>query len=183
MISYLRSDSIDPQVMVEAASSQSNASKSTGPGTATLGIFDPAIKIADRRREAAALLLAASLYITDETLQGRPPQNVEVIVSGLIEHKLMPPEVSMSARSGVLTSPHSCLYLRYRPTSHPGTFGVETVSGGRERSDGPALLIRLSGDEQDKAVDFHQATQTEYVTIPQPFAPASALIAAGWTDD
>jgi len=178
MISYLRSDSIDPQVVVEAANSRT---LSTESGIARPLSFDSAaIRTADRRREVAALVLAASLYITNETLQGRPPVNVDSIIRGLTEQNLMPPGLTVLHASEVLCSDHSTLHLRYRYASQLSPFGIEIVSLGRERIDDPIILLRLPADDGGPLEQFYHSADKANVAIPAPFAKSADLIASGW---
>jgi hypothetical protein len=66
--------------------------------------------------------------------------------------------------------------MRYQPEP----LEIEIVSIGKERLDGPALILRLpqSGDPQ-----LFIATRLDTITIPKPFASEAEIIVSGFTPE
>ncbi|PYS94457.1 MAG: hypothetical protein DMF64_00705, partial [Acidobacteria bacterium] len=65
-------------------------------------------------------------------------------------------------------------------------FGVEVISLGRERADGPGLLLRVPDENvtsQAGRQRYFYSFRLENITVPEAFANASAVEAAGWQID
>jgi hypothetical protein len=79
-----------------------------------------------------------------------------------------------------LSSDHATLFLRYRPQP----VGVEVVSIGRDREDGPAMMVRVPGDgeQADRGVLFI-ASKLANSDPPPPFASVRACVDAGWIEE
>ena len=73
--------------------------------------------------------------------------------------------------------------MRYRPEP----LCIEVVSIGRERTDGPVLLLRvpsmIAGKDETRDVVLYMATRLDEITIPQPFASEAQIIALGFAPE
>ena len=65
--------------------------------------------------------------------------------------------------------------------SSPNSLTVEVVSVPNERSDGPAILIRIP-DQENTTVGprYFESMQLDGIVYPSPFAPIPEIIASGW---
>ena len=137
----------------------------------------------ERIREATALALAASLFVATESLAHRIPATEKVLLSGVQTAGLLPPGMQLVDNSGLVSSVRGALQLRYR--SEP--LCIEVVSIGKERTDGPMLLLRVpslnSGKDETKDVLLYMATRLDEITIPQPFASEAQIIALGFAPE
>jgi hypothetical protein len=63
----------------------------------------------------------------------------------------------------------------------PALRAGHVATGGRERRDGPAMMVRVPDDREgeDGALVF-MSQQLDGVVIPQAFAPAAEVFALGW---
>lgn len=130
---------------------------------------------ADRLREAAALAAAASLIAVNEresaTAKGWN------LLGRVAAHNLLPPVAAFTGRSNMLATPHGSLILHFRPTP----LGVEVLSLGKDKTAGPALIIRVMGDMPGAGgLKVWMATTLDRVQLPRPFADEPEVIAAGW---
>src|SRR5437667_7659283 len=114
----------------------------------------------ERIREATALATATSLFAANESLAGRTPGNVTVLISGIREGGLMPPGMQ-SLDQGEVDSAHGKLFVRYRPDP----LGVEIISLGRQREDGPVLLVRVPDDGSEDGAQLFLATRLDEVMV------------------
>lgn len=130
----------------------------------------------ERIRETTALGLATSLFATNESLSKRIPPTADALLAGLNMAHLLPPGIHVTDRSGFVSSARSDLYMRYQPEP----LEIEIVSIGKERNDGPALILRLtqSGDPQ-----LFIATRLDEIAIPKPFASEAEIIVSGFTPE
>jgi hypothetical protein len=82
--------------------------------------------------------------------------------------------------SGGVSSSRGQLFVRYRPEP----LGIEVVSVGKERIDGPALLVRVpdEGTSEDGA-RLYLATRLDEITVPAPFAHEAEVIALGFAPE
>jgi hypothetical protein len=133
-----------------------------------------------RLREASAMVVAATLSgIGRITERSSPVRTVEELQEEIVRRGLLPPGVELSRERSLLVSEHSTIHLRFRPTP----FGVEVVSLGRERADGPGLLIRVpdeNGASRIARQRYFYSFRLENISVPEAFANASAIEAAGW---
>ena len=135
---------------------------------------------ADRIGEAEALALAASLYAATEQIKGRTPKTANDLIAGVASQNLLPPGLSPTRVEGALSSSGGTLYLRYRPRP----LAVEVVAIARELRDGPAILVRIPDENaRDGGASLFLATRLSDVSVPQAFAPAAVVIAAGWSPE
>jgi hypothetical protein len=134
----------------------------------------------ERIREATALATASSLFAAKESLERRIPESVTALLAGVSDTGLLPPGMQVAESSGVVVTAQGQLFLRYRPEP----LGVEVVSVGKERMDGPALLVRVPDDgmSEDGARLF-LATRLDEITVPAPFAHEAEVIALGFAPE
>ena len=95
---------------------------------------------------------------------------------------MLPPGVELVRERNLLVSEHSTIHVRLRPDP----FGVEVVSLGRERRDGPGLLLRVpdeGADSPQRRQRYFYSFRLEDISVPEAFAGASAVQAAGWQVD
>jgi hypothetical protein len=133
---------------------------------------------ADRLREAAALATAASLIAVNE--RGSIDAKGGNLLGRVAARNLLPPGAALTEQSNALATPHGSLILYFRPMSM-GSLGVEVLSFGKDKTAGPALIIRVAGDIVGRGgLKVWMATTLDHVHLPQPFAPESEVITAGW---
>jgi hypothetical protein len=134
----------------------------------------------ERVREATALALAASLFSATELLAHRIPASDHSLLSGVQKAGLLPPGIQLTDEPGLVSSVRGALRVRYR--SEP--LCIEVVSIGKERRDGPVLLLRvpsmIPGKDEISDVVLYMATRLDEITIPQPFASEAQIIALGF---
>jgi hypothetical protein len=137
----------------------------------------------ERIREVTALGLAVSLFSATESLAHRIPVNVNSLLSGVQRVGLLPPGMELVDNSGLVSSARGALQVRYR--SEP--LCIEVVSVGRERTDGPVLLLRvpsmIAGKDETGDVVLYMATRLDEITIPQPFASDAQIITLGFAPE
>jgi hypothetical protein len=134
----------------------------------------------ERIREATALATASSVFAAAESLNKRTPESVTALLSGVNAAGLLPPGTQLLDSSGGVSSLHGQLFVRYRPEP----LGIEVVSIGKERMDGPALLVRVPDDgmSQDGA-RLYLATRLDEIRVPAPFAHEAEVIALGFAPE
>ena len=135
----------------------------------------------ERIREATALALAATLIAAKESLGRRTPASTNILLAGVNAAGLLPPGMRLDESTGLVRSVRGELQLRYR--SEP--LEIEVLSVGKERLDGPMLLIRLpQSSSQSKAIaDVAQlfiATRLDEIPLPRPFITEAELITLGF---
>jgi hypothetical protein len=134
----------------------------------------------ERIREAAALATAASLFAANESLEKRTPASVTALLSGVNAAGLLPPGLQLLDSSGVVSSARGQLFVRYRPEP----LGIEVVSIGKERIDGPALVVRVPDDGMSEdGARLYLATRLDEITVPAPFAQEAEVIALGFVPE
>lgn len=137
----------------------------------------------ERIREATALALAASLFVATESLAHRIPVSDLALLSGVEKAGLLPPGIRLIDNSVLITSERGTLRVRYRPEP----LCIEVVSIGSERTDGPALLLRvpsmIAGRDEAGDVVLYMATRLDEITIPGPFASEAQIIALGFAPE
>lgn len=135
----------------------------------------------ERIREAAALATASGLFAARESLDKRtPPASVTALLTGVYNAGLLPPGMQLVDSSGGVSSLRGQLFVRYRPEP----LGIEVVSVGKDRIDGPALLVRVpdEGTSEDGA-RLYLATRLDEITVPAPFAHEAEVIALGFAPE
>ena len=136
----------------------------------------PAYREAYRVQETSGLVLGLSLVAVEHRLtSGAPVRDVGALVEAARARGILPPRTEI-AGAGALASPHSVLYVRYRP--HP--VGVEVVSIPKTSIafDGPPLLARVTAETG--AEFFTLLREATPVEVPLPFQSAALLEATRW---
>ena len=136
-----------------------------------------------RIREATALATAVSLFAANEILNRRIPASVTAVFVGANNAGLIPPGLQLVAADGTVISDRGKLLVRYR--TEP--LGIEVLSLGRDAIDGPALLVRLQGDQfsgtEKKNATLYIATTLDQTTLPSPFASEAEIFALGFLSE
>jgi hypothetical protein len=135
-------------------------------------------RTAERIREATGLLMGLTVLAVTEQMSDRIPTKVEALLNLMAERDLLSPGVNQTLIKGALTSDRATIYVRYRSVP----FGVEVVSVGREKIDGPAVIARLvTGGADDSGAALFVAKKIEGVTAPRPFASLTEIAALNWS--
>jgi len=134
----------------------------------------------ERIRQATALATATSLFAANESLNRRTPSTVTDLLAGISSAGLIPPGMQLLDAKGEISSTHGSLFVHYKPEP----LGIEILSIGKVRLDGPAILVRLpdasfSNGDSD-AVGLYLATRLDDVQLPVPFASDAEVIALGF---
>jgi hypothetical protein len=135
-------------------------------------------RMAVRVRDAAGLLMGLAMLAVSEQLNNRNHVNVDSLLGLMATRNLIPPGISQSTANGTLASDRATIYVRYR--SQP--LGIEVVSIGKERIDGPAIIARLAagGDDSTGALLFI-ARKNQDVALPAAFASIAQVAALNWS--
>ena len=135
-------------------------------------------RTAERLRDVTAVAISASTYVVEGAMSGRTPHDAGEIVAGIAKRQLIPLEW-LTTQSGVLQTSHGTLHLRYSPND----LSVEVVSAPSDRSDGPAMLIRIPDNENTTVGSrYFESMQLDGITYPAAFAPIPEIIRAGWRE-
>lgn len=181
----------NPRIAFEARAEGQGRRTSRGDAASSqTPIFDGEVYRTEARlREATAVAVAASLASISRSMERRPVASVDDLLAEMARKNLLPPGVEFVAERKLLASERSVIHVRFRPQP----FGVEVVALGRERRDGPALLVRVPDDNIEREAQNDQRSQNraryfyslrlENITVPEPFAIASRVEAAGWQED
>lgn len=173
------SDRFNPHIAFQAgrAGKPPTAPAKSGPNSAA--VFEGEVSRTEvRLREAGAVALAAALTGVALSAEGRPARDVAALLASLQQRGLLPPGVVLAGDGKQLAGVYGTLHLRLRPAP----FAVEVLALGRERRDGPALLLRVP-DEPGQAnapARYFSAFTLSHVRIPEPFASPPAILACGW---
>lgn len=133
---------------------------------------------AARIREASGLLMGLAVLALSGQMNNRPPTRVEALIESMARRDFLPPGVSQTSAKGALVSDRATIYVRYRPLP----FGVEVVSIGRKKLDGPAVIVRLvTGNDDDSGAALFVAKRVESIPMPRPFTPMAEIAALGWS--
>lgn len=172
---------VEPRVMIERGASESEAAQAAT--RLRLQIVQRAMTgevaaTADRLREAAALATAASLIAVNESVA--TSAKGWNLLGRVAARNLLPPGAALTERSNALDTPHGSLILHFR-SRQLGPVGIEVLSIGKDKTAGPALIVRVAGDlPRAGGLKVWMATTLDRVQLPRPFAPESEVIAAGW---
>jgi hypothetical protein len=133
-------------------------------------------RTAERLRDVSAVAIAAITCVAEGTMAGGTPRDVGEIMAVIAQRQLIPREW-LTNQVGVLQMPHATIHLRYSPSN----IVVEVLSVPNDRADGPAILIRVP-DQENTAVGprYFESMQLDGIAYPNPFAPISEIISAGW---
>jgi hypothetical protein len=133
-------------------------------------------RTAERLRDVTAVAIASTSFVIDTGMERHPPGDAGEVLVGIAKRGLIPSEW-LTAQPGVLQMPNGTVHLRYSRSK----LGVEVVSVPKERTDGPAILIRIPDSENvGVGVRYFQSTQLDGIIYPEPFAPIAQIIASGW---
>ncbi|HKR15325.1 MAG TPA: hypothetical protein VJT15_24885 [Pyrinomonadaceae bacterium] len=138
----------------------------------------------ERIREVTAVALAATLYAANEALAQRTPSTMNALLAGVNAAGLLPPGMDLDASTGVVRSVRGELQLRYR--SEP--LEIEVLSVGKERLDGPMLLLRVpQSSSQSKAnadaAQLYIATRLDEIPFPRSFISEAEIITMGFAPE
>lgn len=138
----------------------------------------------ERIREATALALAATLFAANESLARRTPPNTNALLAGVNAAGLLAPGMRLDDSSGLVRSVRAELQLRYR--SEP--LEIEVLSVGKERLDGPVLLIRVPQNSSQSKVTadvakLYVATRLDDIALPRPFITEAEIITLGFAPE
>jgi hypothetical protein len=172
---------VEPRVTIERGAIESDAAQAAT--RLRLQIVQRAMNgevamTADRLREAAALATAASLIVVNE--RGAASAKGWNLLGRVAARNLLPPGAMLTEQSNALATPHGSLILHFR--SGPlGPLGIEVLSIGKDKTTGPALIVRVAGDlPRAGGLKVWMATTPDSARLPPPFASESEVIAAGW---
>ncbi len=133
-------------------------------------------RTAQRLRDCSALAIAAVTFVAQNALANHPPRDVKEIVAGLNDRQLILSEW-ITDQPGVLRMREGTAHLRYAPYS----LSIEVLSVPDDRTDGPAILIRVPDFENTQVgARYFESLTLDGVVYPPPFASISEVIAAGW---
>jgi hypothetical protein len=175
----------NPRISFEqgARASTRRSSRRANESSSQAAIFDGEVyRTEGRLREASAVLIAATLSGIARSTERRPVRTVDELLEEVAARGLLPPGVELVRERRLLVSEHSTIHVRFRPDP----VGVEVVSLGRERADGPGLLLRVPDENtasQAGRQRYFYSFRLENITVPEAFANASAVQAAGWQVD
>ena len=118
------------------------------------------------------------MLAVSEQMNDRNPVNVDNLIGLMAARNLVPLGIGRSSAKGALVSDRATIYFRYR--SQP--LGIEVVSIGKDRIDGPAIIARLAagGDDNSSALLFI-ARKTQDITLPAAFASIAQVAALNWS--
>jgi len=131
---------------------------------------------AEQIRQSGALAIGATLLAANRSLDGKPIQTVESLISGVVELDLLPPGLVNDVGRKSVSSDYAVFYIRYR--AEP--LGVEVVSVGRRAGEGVAIVVRLPDDGFSENALTYYMIPKDGLQVPGAFTPAAQLIASGW---
>lgn len=137
-------------------------------------VAHPAIRV----REAAAMVMGLSALSVEAQLRRQTPRSIDSLLSLMIARKLLPPNITATSESRVLSSPQAVIQLRHR--EHP--FALEAASIGRNPEDGPPIILRLDAWEGDRYGSvLLVARKRESIALPAPFATLEEIDRGSWS--
>jgi hypothetical protein len=175
----------NPRISFEngARASDRRARGRAAQSSTQAAVFDGEVyRTEGRLREASAVVVAATLSGIGRITERSPVRTVDELLEEIVRRGLLPPGVEFVPERTLLVSNHSTIHVRFR--TEP--FGVEVVSLGRERADGPGLLLRVpdeSAASKNALQRYFYSFRLEKISVPEAFANASAVESAGWQVD
>ena len=175
----------NPRISFErnVQASTRRAARRASESSSQAAVFDGEVyRTEGRLREASAVVIAASLSGVARSTERRPVRTVDELLEEIAARGLLPPGVELVRERHLLVSEHSTIHVRFRPDP----FGIEVVSLGRERTDGPGLLLRVPDENAPSQAGrqrYFYSFRLENITVPEAFGNASAIEAAGWQVD
>jgi hypothetical protein len=163
---------VEPRVRIERAAGEDAARAATLMRIeAVRQVVDGEVfTTADRLREACQLASVGGLMAVVER---------KATGAGLLAKlsNSLPPGVTQTERANVFASASSSIVIHFR--SAP--IGVEVTSIAKDKRSGPALIVRVAPDIPGaNGAKVWSTTRLDNIQLPQPFAPESEVIAAGW---
>jgi len=130
----------------------------------------------ERLRDATAIAIAASTTVVEYALHNQVLPSADAILKDDARRGLIPAEW-LTDEPGVLQMPHATVQVRYSPRS----CAIEVLSVPKERTDGPAILIRIPDTENTSVGSrYFESLQLDGINYPAAFTPISQIIASGW---
>lgn len=168
-----RMATVDPQVTIGDAGSDSFAGRNVPIYHWPDGEVP---RTAERLRDVTAVAIAATANVLEGSMSRHIPRDASEILARIAQRQLIPAEW-LSNQPGVLQMPNGTIHLRYSPR----TLSVEVIGVPNERTDGPAILIRIP-DAENTGVGprYFESMQLDGIVYPSPFAPIAQIIASGW---
>jgi hypothetical protein len=176
---------VDPRITLPPTQAQEILERQRGQQVrALVSVSEGEVSRTEERiREATALALAASLFAATESLAHRIPANDRALLAGVQKARLLPPGMQLVDNAVLVSSERGTFQVRYRPQP----LCIEVVAIGRERTDGPALLLRVpsmnAAKDETRDVVLYMATRLDEIPIPQQFASEAQIIAAGFAPE
>jgi hypothetical protein len=170
--------SVDPTVSLEHQQAENPSGTKALTGAPALPDTGEVYRTADRLRDASALALAATLYVSNQLINKRITANTETLIRGISSAGLLPPGIT-TAGPAMLLSDNSRYSLRFRPDP----FAIEVLSFARSREDGPAVMVRIpSLNDDGSGGSVFIADRLGDINPPSPFAPLAECVSQGWID-
>ncbi len=168
-----RMATVDPHVTIGDTSTNSTATQKV---SAHRWPDSEVPRTAERLRDVTAIAIAATATLVEGAMNRRIPRDASTILNDVAQRRLIPTEW-LTNQPGVLQMPNGTVHLRYAPQ----TVSIEVLSVPNDRSDGPAILIRLP-DQENTGVGprYFESMQLDGIVYSSPFAPISVIIASGW---
>lgn len=169
-----------PRITFADATARASDAHARPASTAPPVVFEGEVYRTEiRLREMSAVALAAALTGLAAATEGRPVREVSELQRSLVARGLLPPGLTVAPASASFVSEYGTVHLRLRPQP----FAVEVLAVGRERRDGPALLLRLPDEPAPQTPAgrrYFSSTTLIDVKMPAPFATPTAILACGW---
>ena len=133
-------------------------------------------RTAERLRDLTAVAIAASSSLVEARLHNQSPRDAAEILQHISQRQLIPANW-LTEQPGVLQTNSGTIHLRYAPQ----IISLELLSVPNDRTDGPALLIRIPDSENTSVGSrYFESLQLDGIIYPSPFAPIAQIIASGW---
>jgi hypothetical protein len=168
-----RMATVEPQVTIGDAGNNST----TGANRAMYRWPDSEVpRTAERLRDVTAIAIASSSYVAEAAMRGHVPANDAEVMSEIARRQLIPNQW-LTDKPNILQTAHATIHFRYSRTN----LEVEVISAPVERTDGPAMLIRIPDRENiGVSARYFESVQLDGILYPSPFAPIPQIIASGW---
>ena len=180
-----RTGAVDPRINLQDNKiSQITERQRQQQMTAFAAVADGEVSRTEQRiREATALAVAAGIYAASESLNRQVPTTVGTLLLGANSAGLMPPQMKLTTTEGEVRSGNAQLIVRFRRDP----LGIEVLSFGKSPLDGPALFVRVGGNEfartNSQSADLYIATTLDHIFMPSPFANEAEIVSLGFTPE
>ena len=178
-IKRLFTDRFQPRISFQEGGPQSKRERDKTRSVTQIAIFDGEVyRTETRLREASAVAIAASITGVAAYTERRPLRDVSELLNSMVQRGLLPPGVESVKEQNILQSTYSTIHIRFRPIP----FAVEIVSLGRTRLDGPALILRVPEEKQNREsqIRYFYSLTLDDIKVPEPFAAPSTILSYGW---